>query len=52
MNIDTIETWLTWAIGGLLFVSALLSLIRITLGPACWTASWPPTCWSPSWSAR
>ncbi|WP_131106281.1 monovalent cation/H+ antiporter complex subunit F [Ornithinimicrobium sufpigmenti] len=34
MTIDTIETWLTWAIGGLLFLSALLSLIRITLGPS------------------
>lgn len=34
MTIDTIETWLTWAIGGLLFASALLSLIRITLGPS------------------
>lgn len=34
MTIDTIEMWLTWAIGGLLFFSALLSLIRITLGPS------------------
>lgn len=34
MTIDTIETWLTWAIGGLLAISALLSLIRITRGPS------------------
>lgn len=34
MTIDMIETWLTWAIGGLLFFSALLTLIRITLGPS------------------
>lgn len=34
MTIDTLEIWLTWAIGGLLFVAALLTLIRITLGPS------------------
>lgn len=34
MSIDTIEMWLTWAIGGLLALSALLSLIRITRGPS------------------
>lgn len=34
MTIDSIEIWLTWVIGGLLFVSALLTLIRITLGPS------------------
>lgn len=34
MTIDLVETWLTWAISGLLFVAALLSLIRITRGPS------------------
>lgn len=34
MTIDSVETWLTWAIGALLCISALLTLIRITLGPS------------------
>lgn len=32
--IETIETWMTWAIGGLLAISALLTLIRVTIGPS------------------
>lgn len=34
MTIETIETSLTWVIGGLLCLSALLTLMRITLGPS------------------
>lgn len=32
--IETIEIWLTWVIGALLAVSALLALIRVTIGPS------------------
>lgn len=32
--IETVETVLTWIIGALLSVSALLALIRITIGPS------------------
>ena len=34
MSLDLLETVLAWAIGGLLAVSALLALIRITIGPS------------------
>lgn len=34
MTIDAVETVLTWAIGGLLGLAALLTLARITLGPS------------------
>ena len=34
MSLDMLETVLAWAIGGLLAVSALLALIRITIGPS------------------
>lgn len=34
MTIDQIETTLTWVIGALLGLSALLTLIRMTLGPS------------------
>lgn len=34
MTLDLLETLLAWAIGGLLAVSALLALIRITIGPS------------------
>lgn len=34
MTLDLLETVLAWAIGGLLAVSALLALIRITIGPS------------------
>lgn len=32
--IETIETVMTWVIGGLLGISALLTLIRLTIGPS------------------
>jgi multicomponent Na+:H+ antiporter subunit F len=34
MSLDLLENVLAWAIGGLLAVSALLALIRITIGPS------------------
>lgn len=34
MSLDLLETVLAWAIGGLLALSALLALIRITIGPS------------------
>lgn len=34
MSIETIETVLTWIIGGLLALAAGLTLIRITIGPS------------------
>lgn len=34
MTVDAIESILTWIIGGLLVLAALLTLIRITLGPS------------------
>lgn len=34
MSLDLLETVLSWAIGGLLAVSALLALSRITIGPS------------------
>ncbi|KUG57067.1 sodium:proton antiporter [Serinicoccus chungangensis] len=34
MSIDLVETVLTWIVGGLLAVSATLTLIRITIGPS------------------
>lgn len=34
MSLDLLESVLAWAIGGLLAVSALLALIRITIGPS------------------
>lgn len=34
MTLDMFETVLAWAIGGLLAVSALLALVRITIGPS------------------
>ena len=34
MTVDSIETVLTWIIGGLLALSAFLTLIRITIGPS------------------
>ena len=34
MTLDLLETVLAWAIGGLLALSALLALIRITIGPS------------------
>ncbi|GGK73359.1 monovalent cation/H+ antiporter complex subunit F [Ornithinimicrobium pekingense] len=34
MTLDLLESVLAWAIGGLLAVSALLALIRITIGPS------------------
>lgn len=32
--IETIETVMTWVIGGLLGISALLTLVRLTIGPS------------------
>ena len=34
MSVDTVESVLTWIIGGLLALSALLTLLRITIGPS------------------
>lgn len=34
MSIDLVELVLTWIVGGLLAVSATLTLIRITIGPS------------------
>lgn len=34
MTIDGLETVLTWVIGALLFLAALLTLVRITIGPS------------------
>lgn len=34
MTLDLLETALAWGIGGLLALSALLALIRITIGPS------------------
>lgn len=34
MSVDSIETVLTWIIGGLLALSAFLTLIRLTIGPS------------------
>ena len=34
MSLDLLENVLAWAIGGLLAISALLALIRITIGPS------------------
>lgn len=34
MTVDEIESILTWIIGGLLALSAFLTLIRITIGPS------------------
>lgn len=33
-TVDLVETVLTWVIGGLLALSALLTLVRITIGPS------------------
>ncbi|MFK5688169.1 monovalent cation/H+ antiporter complex subunit F [Ornithinimicrobium sp. LYQ92] len=34
MSIDLVEAVLTWIVGGLLAVSATLTLVRITIGPS------------------
>lgn len=34
MSLETFETVLAWSIGGLLAISALLVLVRITIGPS------------------
>ena len=34
MTVDGIESTLTWIIGGLLALSAFLTLIRLTIGPS------------------
>jgi multicomponent Na+:H+ antiporter subunit F len=34
MSLDLVETVLAWMIGGLLALSALLVLVRITIGPS------------------
>lgn len=34
MSFDLIETVLTWMVGGLLMISAALTLLRITIGPS------------------
>lgn len=34
MDVAAVEAVLTWIIGGLLFLSALLTIVRITIGPS------------------